>query len=493
MASIILPHCTGTRAESRGATDGLLETSDAGAHVNQRRGESRGTAEDPSDGFDPADAHRNETTSECRRTAHRPLETLGATTARAPSSSRVSAADERSSRAAPHEQVRLHTRWLDHDSLRVTFELPAEAWALLERALEGARRKAATPLTDADALAAVARDALASQNQADDASDPRCSVVLYECRSCAKSQLDTGVGSLELEPATAATLACGAREVDLASQGRAIQRGGPLPAEIRRAVLLRDHCRCRVPGCNRRRYVDVHHLLPHSESAEHSRHNCITLCSTHHRLLHEAKLLITGDADAKPLFQHAAMQTVATFGDPSDTPASQREEHASDTDWSVSRSRRGARSSNDGCVPLPSCRYRHSLDGEAPSPHRQRSGHAFDRKNAPPASPQERQPNEHDLHNITATHLGTSKPPAPARPERQSNEPNTAAAVGATHLGMLNENALLLLHIMGRRGNWSSDLLLDESALPYPEFQHALLLLELEGRVRRRGCQFDPV
>jgi hypothetical protein len=58
---------------------------------------------------------------------------------------------------------------------------------------------------------------------------------------------------------------------------------------------------------------------------------------------------------------------------------------------------------------------------------------------------------------------------------------------------MLNETALLLLHIMGRRGNWSSDLLLDESALPLPELQHALLLLELEGRVRRRGCQFEPV
>jgi hypothetical protein len=57
----------------------------------------------------------------------------------------------------------------------------------------------------------------------------------------------------------------------------------------------------------------------------------------------------------------------------------------------------------------------------------------------------------------------------------------------------LNENALRLLQIMGRRGSWTSDLLFERSALPFPELQHAILLLELEGRVRRRGCEIDPV
>ena len=64
---------------------------------------------------------------------------------------------------------------------------------------------------------------------------------------------------------------------------------------------------------------------------------------------------------------------------------------------------------------------------------------------------------------------------------------------GATHLGTLNENSLRLLQIMGRRGNWTTDVLIERSALPFPEFQHALRLLELEGRVRRRGSEFDPV
>jgi hypothetical protein len=73
----------------------------------------------------------------------------------------------------------------------------------------------------------------------------------------------------------------------------------------------------------------------------------------------------------------------------------------------------------------------------------------------------------------------------PARRQRQRNEPIDDIDGGTTHLGMLNENALRLLQIMGRRASWTSDLLFERNALPFHELQHAILLLELEGRVRR--------
>jgi hypothetical protein len=518
-------HFDETRAQSRGAEDGPRQTFDtAGTHFDEARAETRAEAENSSEAFDACGAHCNDTTTEPRHTANGPLETSQATSVRASSSIQASATGESASRRVPREQVRLHTRWLDHDSLRVTFELPAEAWALLERALEGARRKASTPLTDAEALAAVARDALASQNEGADASDPRCSVVLYECRSCAKSELDTGVGSLELEPATAATLACGAREVDLASEGRCVQRGGPLPAAIRRAVLLRDRCRCRVPGCNRRRYVDVHHLLPRSEGGEHSRRNCITLCSTHHRRLHEGKLLITGDADAEPVFQHAATQAVASFGEPRDTRASRRGAHA--LDRASTQQRRGGHASDGDHASALTRPEPHSLDAERASAQQPGGGHGLDSEWAPVQPPRDRQSNKPnadiDAHATQRGALNASgperrrgrawggecatpaprcegralddgKPSASVRRGQERNEPIDAIDARATQCGALNENALRLLQIMGRRGNWSSDVLLERSALPFPEFQHALLLLELDGRVRRRGCEFDPV
>jgi hypothetical protein len=85
------------------------------------------------------------------------------------------------------------TERIDRDALRVTFTLSAEAWALLERALQGARHRAATPLSDAEALEAVARDALAAQNHPTDAA--------------------------------AATLARGSRNLHLESEVRCVERG----------------------------------------------------------------------------------------------------------------------------------------------------------------------------------------------------------------------------------------------------------------------------
>ena len=56
-----------------------------------------------------------------------------------------------------------------------------------------------------------------------------------------------------------------------------------------------------------------------------------------------------------------------------------------------------------------------------------------------------------------------------------------------------NPHAAQLLRIIGRRGNWTIDDLMHESAIRYTELQHALFLLELDGRIRRRSGLIDPV
>ncbi|MBI4705183.1 MAG: hypothetical protein HY744_29090, partial [Deltaproteobacteria bacterium] len=142
----------------------------------------------------------------------------------------------------------------------------------------------------------------ARQAEGGEGAEPERTVVLYECRQCGQSELETGAGAVELGAAAAARLGCGAPVRDLATEGRAVQRGGPLPAAVRRAVKLRDRCRCRVPGCTRRRYVDVHHLEPQARGGVHSRSNCLCLCSTHHGLLHDGLLRIEGDAEAELRF-----------------------------------------------------------------------------------------------------------------------------------------------------------------------------------------------
>jgi hypothetical protein len=63
----------------------------------------------------------------------------------------------------------------------------------------------------------------------------------------------------------------------------------------------------------------------------------------------------------------------------------------------------------------------------------------------------------------------------------------------ATHLGSSHDHTARLLRIIGRRRHWTLDELGDRSGLSVPELQHALLLLELDCRIRRNGCLTDPL
>lgn len=209
-------------------------------------------------------------------------------------------------------------RWASPDSIEVRLNLPAASWALFERAMAGARHKSAASsgpgapeppgrsLSDAEALEAVARDALARQTDGEDRTDLHNLLVLYQCRSCRRTEIETGAGPVELDQPAAQRLACDAKRCELESEGRTVSHGGPLPAPVRRAVLLRDRMRCRSPGCTRRRYVDVHHIEPREHGGAHSRSNCVTLCTSCHERIHDGRLSIEGDAEGELRFYDAS-------------------------------------------------------------------------------------------------------------------------------------------------------------------------------------------
>ena len=62
------------------------------------------------------------------------------------------------------------------------------------------------------------------------------------------------------------------------------RRFSAISPKLRRAVLLRD-ARCRVPGCARRRGLQVHHLVPESWGGPTEIANLAAVCPAHHRLL----------------------------------------------------------------------------------------------------------------------------------------------------------------------------------------------------------------
>jgi 5-methylcytosine-specific restriction endonuclease McrA len=68
-------------------------------------------------------------------------------------------------------------------------------------------------------------------------------------------------------------------------------------AEARAACDLRDHGRCQVPGCAEAG-LHLHHIIyrSHSRALQWEPSNLLSLCPTHHALVHAGALHIAGDA-----------------------------------------------------------------------------------------------------------------------------------------------------------------------------------------------------
>ncbi len=60
-----------------------------------------------------------------------------------------------------------------------------------------------------------------------------------------------------------------------------------IPPKTRREVLARDDHRCQAPGCGRRRFLEVHHVVARSRGGSNAAENLVTLCSGCHRVVHE--------------------------------------------------------------------------------------------------------------------------------------------------------------------------------------------------------------
>jgi 5-methylcytosine-specific restriction endonuclease McrA len=78
-----------------------------------------------------------------------------------------------------------------------------------------------------------------------------------------------------------------------------------IPPATRRAVLLRDHHRCSVPGCRNVVFLNLHHIELRSEGGGNETDNLVTLCGAHHRAAHRGQLAISGSASTGVRFRHA--------------------------------------------------------------------------------------------------------------------------------------------------------------------------------------------
>ena len=71
-----------------------------------------------------------------------------------------------------------------------------------------------------------------------------------------------------------------------------------VPERTRRIVMLRDQG-CRVPGCGHDRVIEIHHVIHWVDGGPTDTWNLVALCPKHHRLHHQGKLGIAGNADCR--------------------------------------------------------------------------------------------------------------------------------------------------------------------------------------------------
>ena len=241
---------------------------------------------------------------------------------------------EELSREARQQASRGLTYLHDEDgSLVLKLRLPAEAGALLLKALEKALPDVPMPTDEelgirprtrdsqdslhvyaetsevpppavrrmtvsfsarrADALAVIAESFLAHGAEALKGGD-RHQIVVHvdketlDKRASGRCELDEGP-AIPVE--TARRMSCDASKVEITEDepGEPLNVGRKtrtIPPALHRALKSRDQG-CVFPGCTHKRYVDGHHIEHWADGGETKLSNLVSLCRFHHRAVHE--------------------------------------------------------------------------------------------------------------------------------------------------------------------------------------------------------------
>lgn len=192
---------------------------------------------------------------------------------------------------------------------RLSALLPPDQGVLVERALAAARHRlvhgqgdtedAPKMVSWADALVTVAEGYLAGEGGTRPHHDRHLVLVHV-------STGDDGTvgGHLHLGPALPDALrrylGCDARArlvVERAGVALSVGRAHHIVAERTRTAVEDRDGGCRVPGCERNRWLQIHHIRHWEDAGPTDTENLLALCSAHHRAHHRGLLGITGNAD----------------------------------------------------------------------------------------------------------------------------------------------------------------------------------------------------
>ena len=112
-------------------------------------------------------------------------------------------------------------------------------------------------------------------------------IIEHRCPDCDKAWVETQAGEYELDEGERAHIE---EDAEIVHADPSSDKHGhvtrTIPPAIRRAVLLRDHGTCQIPGCNSHKFLELHHIEHRAHGGTHDPSNLTCLCWSHHSMAH---------------------------------------------------------------------------------------------------------------------------------------------------------------------------------------------------------------
>lgn len=200
--------------------------------------------------------------------------------------------------------------------------LAPDVGALVSKALELATENDSAEsfaARSADALAELAEHYLASAAQDDDSrrrsNADRFQVMVHVEARTGDSEIEDGA---QLAEETTRRIACDASLLVMTHDNddnplSAGRRTRTISLAMRRALYAKDRGCC-FPGCTHTRHIEGDHIEHWADGGETKMSNLVTLCSFHHRLIHEGGFEVTFTHDGVFVFTTPAGGRIPNSG-----------------------------------------------------------------------------------------------------------------------------------------------------------------------------------
>ena len=172
-------------------------------------------------------------------------------------------------------------------------ELTPAAFALFRQAQSAMADEHGGYLDDSALIEVLCRRALEGAGSAD---RPPYQIAITQCEWCGRGWQNGAGRQVDVAHEVVERARCDAELIGSVDADEPERLRTTVTPRVRRQVLARDHYRCTVPGCRSARNLDLHHIEYRSEGGCNEMPNLTTVCSAHHKGLHEGLLTIQGKA-----------------------------------------------------------------------------------------------------------------------------------------------------------------------------------------------------